>query len=323
MKYQNLKSFEKHISSASPDQLCRVYLILMSDDYDRSQVLSELVKRMLTLENSLTRVSPETEIHKLYDLLNSPSLFGGDPVVLMDACESLKKKEADALSEFIEKSSLYGYLLLGAKGKSSLSKAVEKVGVVLDMSDEKPWEREKRLIETLSEMAKAQGKRLASDAAPLLIERLGTDFSLLTQELNKLLCYIGDRPIIERSDIFRVSFVNHQSTVWQMAEEIVWEGGSSPMDLTVLPAILFSLRQQLQMGLKITKLMEEGVPFQEWNPYFPKVWPKTLEKRREQAARKGSHHFQKGLDLLYRIESLSRSGSNQMEALLDLFRASL
>lgn len=322
MKYQNLKSFEKHIASASPDHLCRVYLVQMADDYERMQVMQELVKRMLSREGSLVRVSPESESQELYDLLNSPSLFGGDPVVMMDGCESLKKAELDRLTNFLEKTSLAGYLLLGARGKSALVKVVEKVGIVLDMSDEKPWDREKRLGDMLSEMAKKEGKRLASDAVPLLVERLGTDFSLLSQELSKLICYVGERPTIERSDIFRVSAIHCQSTIWQVAEDIVWNGDSF-FDPSMFPAILFSVRSQLQIGMKITSLLEEGVAFHEWSVYLPKIWPKTLEKRRDQAARKGGAYFQKGLEMVYQIESLSRSGSSQTEALFDLLRTSL
>ena len=66
--------------------------------------------------------------------------------------------------------------------------------------------------------------------------------------------------------------------------------------------------------------MDEKVPFEEW--HLPKIWPRTLEKRKAQVAQKGTDCFRKGLDLLFRIELLSRTGSNQLGALLDLFQAS-
>ncbi len=322
MKYQNVPSFEKHLASASPDHLCRVYLIAMADDYERSLVLQSLVKRTLAPDCSLQKFSPDLDCRELFDALQSPSLFGGEAVVLFDECEALKKKEAEQIAAFLEKTTLYGYLLLGSRGKTPLSKVVEKIGVVLDMSEEKPWDKEKRISEALAAIAMSQGKRLASDAIPLLLERLGTDISLLTQEVHKLICYVGDRPTIERSDIFRISSTGGSYTLWQVAEEIVWEGGGS-FDPSMFPGIIFSLRPQLQIGLKITTLMEEGVPFSEWTPYFPKMWPRTLEKRKNQAAQKGSLFFKKGLETLFKIESLSRTGISQTEALFDLFRTTL
>lgn len=322
MKYQNVKSFEKHLSSASPDHLCRVYLVAIADNHERSQVLQSLVQKTLPPDCSLQRFSPDLECHELFDALQSPSLFGGDAVVLLDECEELKKKDVEKLSGFLEKNALCGYLFLGSKGKTPLSKIVEKVGVVLDMTEEKPWDKEKRLAESLSEIAKKEGKRLSPDAIPLLFERLGMDISLLTQEIFKLSCYVGDRLTIERSDIFRISSTTSSHTLWQMAEEIVWEGRGS-FDASMFPGIIFSLRPQLQLGLKITTLLEDGIPLQEWTPYFPKMWPRTLEKRKEQAVRKGASYFKNGLEMLFKIESLSRTGSVQPEALFDLFRTSL
>jgi DNA polymerase-3 subunit delta len=294
----------------------------MSDDYERSLVLQSLVKKTLASNCSLQRFSSDLECRELFDALQSPSLFGGDAVVLFDECETLKKSQVEQISGFLEKTAPCGYLLMGSRGKTPLSKVVEKTGIILDMSEEKPWDKEKRLIETLAAIATSQGKRLASDATPLLLERLGTDISLLTQEVNKLICYVGDRLMIERSDIFRISSTGGSHTLWQIAEEIIWEGGGS-FDPSMFPGIIFSLRPQLQIGLKITTLIEEGVPFSEWTPYFPKMWPRTLEKRREQAAQKGSAFFRKGLKMLFKIESLSRTGSNQAEALFDLFRTTL
>ena len=172
------------------------------------------------------------------------------------------------------------------------------------------------------ERAKRLGKRLSSDAAPLLFERLGFDAALLDSELDKLVCYVGERPTIERADIFRISAESRAQTVWQSAEEIVWEGGSS-VDPSSFFGLIPAIRSQLQIGLKISSLSEGGVPPEEWLSHLPKMWPRALDKRREQASKKGSSYFRRGLDLLFKIELLSRTGSSQEEAMLDFFRTSL
>lgn len=319
MKYQNLKLFEKNLFS---HDTCRVYLVQMSSDQERSATLQKIVESALPSTHSLERFSKDVECRELFDAMLSPSLFGGDGVVLLDECEALKKKEVEKLTEFLEKGFLAGYLLLGARGKTPLSKVVEKIGLVLDMTEEKPWDRDKRLTETLAEMAKNEGKWLSPDAIPLLLECAGPDISLLTQEVQKLICYVGDRPTIERSDIFRICGANTLDTPWQIAEEIIWEGKGT-FDASGFHGLIFSLRSQLQLGLKITSLLDAGIPGSEWAPYFPKIWPRTLEKRKEQAARKGTKYFKQGLEMLYKIESFSRTGSMSVEALFDLFRTTL
>ncbi len=318
MRYQTIHSFEKHLlgeSSPSP-----VYLIAIPDDYERAQVLG-LVSSRLSPASEVVRFSPELDCVDLFDALQSPSLFGGEPVVLLEDCDDLKKKEVDRILEFLQ-TNRSGSLVLSSRGKTPFAKVVEKMGVVCDLLDEKPWDKEKRLSITLSEMAKRAGKRLGGDAPPLLFERLGRDAALLVKEMEKLICYVGERPTIERSDIFQISSLSDSDTAWQMAEEIVWERGGS-FDPAHFPQILFSLRSQLQIGLKITSLLEAGVPSGEWGPYFPKMWPRTLEKRRDQAMKKGSGFFKRGLDIVYKVEALSRSGASSAEALFDLVRVYL
>lgn len=261
----------------------------------------------------------EASARSIFDALESPSLFGGDPAVVVDELEKMAKQE---LKTFAENLPSTGILLLGARAKTALVPLVEKEGVILDLLEEKPWDREKRLLEQLHERVQNAGKRLATDAAPLLFERVGLNPALLDCEIDKLICYTGERLTIERADLFRISQESRTHSLWQTAEAIVWEGGAiSSLDSGSFHALIPSLRSQLQLGLKIASLLEDGAPPEMWSSAVPKLWPKTLEKRRAQAAQLGSAYFRKGLERLFSLELLSRNGSNQLLALLDLFRA--
>lgn len=311
MKHQNLHAFFS-------DKKASVYLVVINGAQDRQEVFQKLINK----EHSLEKFSPDVEMHTLFDALSSPSLFGGETVVMLDECDLLNKKDAESLAGYLEKNKPAGTLLLGSKGKTPLLKVVEKVGSVLDMSGEKPWERDKRLKEAITQLAKAQGKWLSGDGASLLIEKIGADFSFLSQEIHKLICFVGDRPNIERSDIFRITGTNLTETPWKTAEEIIWEGGGVQFDASGFFGLIFSLRAQLQMGAKIISLMDARIPANEWDAHFQKVWPKTLEKRKQQAMTKGSSYFTNGLKTLLKVELLSRTGSSP-QALFDLFRSSL
>jgi DNA polymerase-3 subunit delta len=322
MKYQSIKSFEKALSEGSSPQACKIFLMIQSQDSERLDSFKKIIQAISPSNPTVERFAPDVELHLLFDSLLSPSLFGGDPIVVLDGCEGMKKKETEIILAFLEKNPIAGYLILGSRGKTPFSKLVEKIGTVLDMTEEKPWDKDKRIRETLSDIAQNEGKRLSPDAIPLLIEQLGYDVALLSQEMMKLVCYVGDRPTIERSDIFLCSSAKGQQLPWQIAEELVWEGRGF-FDPASFHPLLFSIRVQLQIGLKINSLLEHGVPFSEWSAYFPKVWPKTLEKRRDIASAKGSIYFQNALALLFKIESLSRTDSTQTEALFDLLKARL
>lgn len=316
MKYQNLKSFQKHLASAAPHNLCRMYFVGIADDFERSQVLDSILTLIATPDASITRVSGnEIVLRDLFDAMQSPSLFSGAPIIVLDEAEKLSKKQMEALLEC----PVYGYLLIGSRTKAAtLANGVEKEGVVLDLTDEKPWDREKRLAELLVERAQNAGKRIAPDALSLLFERLDKDLSLLETELDKLICYVGDQQAIIRDDVLRITAASRTATLWQTAEEIIWENGDIPA--VEFHGLVPALRSQLHLGLTLATLIETKCPADQWSAFLPKIWPKTLEKRSSQAARYGSAYFKKGQEALYEIELLSRSSSTQYRALLDLFR---
>lgn len=320
-KFTQLKPFEKALQDRSL-LAKKVFLILLSAEQERAILMQKIVSVCIPKDHDFEKFSADIEFKTISDALLTDSLFFTDKVVYLDGVENLKKKDVDLFISFLENQKFSAYLILGSKGKTPLTKCVEKIGVVIDLAEEKPWDKEKRLVEVLTEVAKQEGKWITPDAISLLISRIGSDYMALTQELGKLICFIGDRPTIERSDIFKISPINQLETPWQMAEEIIWED-SFLFDPALFQNLIFALRSQLQMGLKITSLMQDKVPVSEWSAYFPKVWPRTLEKRKQQAIQKGSLYFQKGLKSLSRMEFLSRNGHTDPNALFDLFRASL
>jgi DNA polymerase III, delta subunit len=325
MKYQSVKLFQKHLEASAPHALSRVYLVAMPDDFERKRWLDLLISLVASPDQPLLHLSAlDATLSELFTEIDSPSLFASEPVTLIDELEKLSKKQAQGFLDLLARPDLNGYLILGSRGKSPLSSAVEKRGVIFDLCDEKPWEKEKRLTEQLFDRAKQAGKRLSFEALQLLLERVDKDAALLEGEIDKLICFTGLRPVIEPADVQQIAASSRTHTSWQTAEEIVWEGRfTEKIDETSFHGLLPAIRSQLQTGLKIASLIETQASMPEISARLPKVWPKMLEKRASQAARLGSGYFQKGLELLFRIELLSRSGSSDLSVLLDWLRASL
>ncbi len=183
MRYTQLSAFQKHLASAAPHNLCRVYLISCVDSFERKSALDSLISYAASPDAQVIRyVSGETSVTEILDALNSPRLFGGEPIVVVD---EIDKKLHDALSPHFKEPLSFGYLFLGSKGKIG-SPFIETQGVILDLTEEKPWDREKRLAEKLQAMAKSAGMRLSADALPLILERVEGDAALLAQEMEKL-----------------------------------------------------------------------------------------------------------------------------------------
>ena len=322
MKYQNLGAFKKHLSSAAPDHLCRSYLIAIHDDFEREAALKSLLS-FLPKESRITLNGGETSCKDIAEALLSPSLFGGEPVVILEEGEKLGKKEQETLKDCVQLSLKSGYLLCSAKSKVSFLSLFEKAGVVLDLLEEKPWEKEKRLAEEIYFQVSSAQKRIAPDAVQLLLEKLGTQSAAIHSEIQKLLCFVGEKKTIERLDVLQIVAGEKEEVVWKIAEGFVWDRKMQEIEATSFHALLPSFRSELQVGLKICDLIEHQIPKEKWGAFLPRLWPKLLEKRTSQAEKLGRDYFRKGLDFLFEIELLSRSGTSREEALLDLFQYSL
>jgi len=307
VKYTNRAAFLNQIrSAASVGSLSRVYFVGVPHDYERLEVCDAILK-YLPPDGSIRRFSSSDEVS---DHLGSHCLFGGEPIAIVENAEKLKSVEIPR----------YGYLILAAKSKTSLSEQVEKEGIVLDLLNEKPWEKEKRIAAQLEAKVKSAGTVIAPDALALLMERQDLDAGLLEREIDKLICYAEGKIGVE--DVLALCASTRSFALWQTAEALIWEGTGHP-DGEHFHALIPALRSQLQLGLKIATLLAENAPSEEWTRSLPKVYPKTLEKRTSQAQRLGTKYFSRGLIALFDIELRSRTGSTQYAALLDLFRAKL
>jgi DNA polymerase III delta subunit len=314
MRYTNLKAFEKHLAASSPDHLATLYLILSTDDYERKCAFDAVLS---VLRAEPIRFPPSVEAKTLIDTLCTPSLFGGETVAIVDEAPA---KLVERMAEWCDTEAPPGALLFGAKTKVP-SQLVEKQGAILDMLEEKPWDKEKRWTEMLYEMAKRSGKRLLPDAAAWMIEHLEQSTALMAQEMDKILCYTADRALIEKRDVEAICMKSRTFSQWQIAEELVWEKTarrSFDAEASLFHALLASVRSQLAIGAKMHALHAGGVPYQEWGSYFPKIWPRALEKKAQAASRLGAAYFNQGLNLLFEIELLAKGSAVPQEALYDL-----
>jgi len=322
VRYTNLAGFEKHLAAAAPHQLCHIYSIHSPDDFERRQAIDSVLRYIMPPDGLADRFSgSDATVRKVMESLDRPNLFSPQSIVVVDDAD---KSLLEELALYFKEPRSFGYLIIGSKHKLS-ARLIETHGVVLDLMEEKPWEKEKRWIEQLHAKARASGKRLSPDAAQWMIERLERDAALLSSEMDKLLCYSAHKSVIDRADVEAVCLSSRTHTLWQIADDLVWSKiyHADAIDLrdnSFFYALLSSLRQQLQIGIKIHDLIQRKVSFSEWPPFFPKMWPKTLEKKTLIAQQYGVDYFRRASDSLFDIELLAKNSAVPLDAAFDLFR---
>lgn len=323
MRYSQWKAFHKHLHNAAPEHLSSLYLVVIEEEYERMLWMQQVAVAFAPHAFAMyTFSAKELSLVRLAEELQQRSLFVAAPLILVDGLHELSAEIQRAWVHFF--SNLHvsaGALILGSAAKLNYAAVVERHGIVFDLSEEKIWEKEQRLKDQAIERVEKEQKKWAPGALEALFVRIEKKSAWVAQEVEKLLLFAQDRAEITSEDVQAISSSSLSYTLWQIAERMVWEKGwgGEEMEAGDLQGLIACLRTQMQLGVKIASLQQRSV--QPSREHFPTIWPKVLEKRIQQTLQLGLGFFEKGLEVLFQVEWLSRSTSLSEKALLTLLRA--
>ncbi len=329
MKYQSLLAFEKHLEQAAKVQLSRVFLLVASCSSERKKIAEKIFGAVKEKEGEASfhiKEGSQSSVEAFIEELNTASLFTGQQALFIDGIDKLKKNHLTALADYIVKPSPFSYLFLGAssaKGLSDLLAKGKKELIICDLSDEKPWERKDRLKRFVIAGVAAAGKRLNSDAVEYLLENVGLNVPGLEREIEKLVSYAAERPILTLQDVKTLCATQKSSTLWQISDAIAWKDSfpklEENVDLSLLLPLISQLRAQFQQGLALSSLIERGVPYSEISQHVPQIKPAALDKILPHAKVRKSAYFKRALNLLFEMELMTKNSSLEPSVILDLF----
>lgn len=263
MKLQDFNLLKKKLPSP-------LILLLISEESERAFYEKALLHEFQdnTIFFSPDNFSPERFLQEA----DSLALFAKQTLVHIDDVDELKASDVKVLVEYAKRPNPSVILILSASrlsANSALYRTVEQNGLLFQPAEEKPWEKEKRLSGWLSQEAARHGKRLGSEGAQKLLRSLGSDRFFLVNELEKLICFVGNKEEISPQDIAQLVAPLSQETLWQLGEAVfarktldairigneLLRGGVS------LFALLGHLRSQVHQGLKLLVLGGEPPPY--------------------------------------------------------------
>lgn len=325
MRFLNISSLKKHFETSSVDKI-KSYLIVIPDSYEREKIFSFILKKINTKRFNISRFSLDFKLSQIINTLQSPSLLGGEPLIVIDDLDSFSKQDLQNFSNLVK--SLDFYVIIGSSTKqacSSIYSTIEKKGLVFDLSSEKIWEKEKRIADYIVDRCIQAQKSISSIVIDVLFNKVGLDLAIIEQELEKLILYTSDKKSIDLEDVETLCPVNLTQTVWQMAEDIVWgkiNFDNFSIDVNFFHLLISAIRYQLETGYKIASLIEDK-KVQDLSSYFPKIYPRSLEKKKEIATTNTSLFYKKALKELYDIDLLSKTINVNTTSLLDILKTKL
>jgi DNA polymerase-3 subunit delta len=144
-------------------------------------------------------------------------------------------------------------------------KLIDGAGEVREFKPFAEWEQEK-LLSWIVSRVKLQGKKIGSHAARLLMETSGSNLRALSQEIAKLVTYIGEKEGIEEPDVAalasegRMSVFSLISSLRDRNLKVSLESLARLMREKEEPiALLGLMASQFRMLLQVKSLQEQGL----------------------------------------------------------------
>lgn len=309
MKYSNLKAFEKHLASSVPDHLSEIYVIISKEPFERKVASDRIVFHVLNghVEVGVNCFHYSSEdVKTLWSELEALNFFASKKALILSQGDKLSKEEIEKLRKYFSRPNPSICLILQASAinrATNFYKDAEKYGIILDVPEEKPWEKEKSILNWLMEQVSTEGKIISGATASLMIKQLGTDQTTLQQEIAKLITYIGERHEITNEDFSALCAIIPQENIWQLGEAIFMRDAHKAMSITkgliqggaVLIALLRQIRSQIQTDYQVCCLLSLGKTPQDISLQFPYMKGNVLNKHIQQAQSYGLKRFKTAL----------------------------
>lgn len=309
MKLTQLRAFEKHLDGASPNHFSLLYVILGKDPFQRKMAIDKLVLALRKGSSSFESQALDAErisTKELMNELNAMALFAMQRAIVIENADKLDKESMTALEHYFEKPNRSIFLILAASSLhhgTNFYKKSEKIGIVLEYPEEKPWEKERSTQEWIMATVAAEGKSIDAHCGQLLIKLLGTQQELLHNELQKLFCFLGKRTQITPQDISAIVSSIPLDNSWQLGEAIFRRDGASALrickgillDDTPFFVLLRQLRSQFQTEIQVCSILTQGGGPNEVTKHFPYMKGAILERHITFTQGYGMQGFKSGL----------------------------
>ena len=156
----------------------------------------------------------------------------------------------------------------GLDQRKALVKAMKSAGAEITLfqrgkSTDRNFAENRRL--RIGDLCREAGKKIAPDAVAYLSELIGTDVETMHQEVNKLLCYVGDVPEITLADCRAVCSRTPEAVSWNFTGALVERNARTALEVLdslmrqgdAVIAVMGAVSKEFQNMVKLKLAMRE------------------------------------------------------------------
>ena len=306
-----------------------IYMIISTDAFDRSDIIKNIVQ-ITKKDNTTTIKTLKSDALTTIDLCNnleSYSLFGDKSIIILKDAEELKESAIEVLKKYFLNPNPAVQLIISAskinRATNFYKKAAEHA-IVIDLPEVKPWEKANVLTNWLIAYAAKNNKKIAKAACQHLVTHVSNDKSVLYNEMEKLFCYTGEKPSIEKEDVIAVCLKTNLDTIFELCDAILLRNTSKALTIVksmlnneVFPlAIIAQIRRQLQTGFHVCSMVKTN-QLNNISKIYSYMRGYILEKNIKMSTNYGYENFKKALIMVNDCETDIKNSSADANLLIE------
>ena len=246
----------------------RVYLLYGDEDYLKLQYKNKLLQALVTEGDTMNFSrfeGKEAQVPALIDLAETMPFFAEHRVILVED-SGFFKNAAPQLAEYLPDMPETTCMIFIEKEVDKRSKTYKSLKDIGRMVEFKTPD-EKMLTRWVLTVLQKNGKKLTQPTMQLFLEKAGNSMGNIDRELEKLICYVGDREIIQMDDVEEICTGQTENRIFDMihmmAEKRQKEALELYYDLLALKEppmrILFLLVRQFNILLQVKTMVAAGM----------------------------------------------------------------
>lgn len=259
-----MKSLNEDIKTGNFKQ---VYLLCGEEAYLKNQYKNRLRRGLVAEEDSMNFTAYSGKginVKQVIDQAETMPFFADRRLIQIED-SGFFKNACPELAEYLPTMPGETYMVfveseVDKRGK--LYKAVKSKGRIVELGRQDA----RTLTAWVLGMIKKEGKNITQDGLALFLEKSGNDMENIANELEKLLCYVQDKPAIERRDVEEICTVTTENKIFDMIRAVAEKQQKRALDLyyDLLALkeppmrILFLIARQFNQMLQLKSLREQG-----------------------------------------------------------------
>ena len=245
-----------------------VYLLFGEEEYLKKQYKEKLIRAMLPDGDTMNFSRFEGKgilIPKLIDLAETLPFFAERRVILVEESGFFKNASADLADYMLQmpQSTCFIFVEKEVDKRNRLYKAVKDIGRAVEFQTPD----EKTLTRWVLGVLKKEHKKITQPTMQLFLSRTDSGMEHMEKELEKLICYVGDREVIHSEDVEAICTEQTENKSFDMihmvAEKRQKEALDLYYDLLALKEppmrILFLMVRQFNILLQVKAMTLQGM----------------------------------------------------------------